>query len=743
MNKLFVLFLLLLSNFGFTQIFERYNVPFVKNGNVLDFPLTGGLNAPQISGVDLNHDGMTDLFINDRIGGVPLSFVFDPSADSKYRFEPGLTRYFPKTTNWALMLDFNKDNIPDLFTYSVASGIDGVTAYRGKWVSDTLHFDLVHSTGGPSNLIIPFSLANGTKTNLYVTPIDIPAFEDMDHDGDLDILSFDSGGGFINYYRNNSIEKGFKSDSLLFTISDQCWGKVFEGLSSTIAMSADPDQCSLGLLGGGMTSRHVGSTLLALDLDGDNDEDMLVGDVSYGKITGLFNNGNNQKAWVTSQDTAYPKYNVPVNYPEFPASYKADIGADGKLDLIFSPNSTGITEDRSVFQVYNPESAGFNQMQKSNSPFLVNEMLDLGSGTHPTFMDIDNDGDQDMIVGNFNYFTNITERNGRLYLFLNIGNTSQPSFELTDSDYLGFSVYSKENWGFAPSAGDLDGDGDVDLMVGSEDGTLYYAENIAGQGNEPIFASVVTKYKGIDVGQASTPFIFDVDEDGLNDLVIGERNGNVNYLPNIGTTNLPDFAADVDKSPNFNFFGKIDTRESGFASGNSSPIMLKIKGKLHLISGALNGNIHFYKDIENNFAGKFTLITKNLGNIKEGERVKPVLVKLYQGENYEMVVGNMRGGLGIFDTNLPSKTTGTDNLLETSIFKIYPNPAGNYIKIQDEENSYHALDLNIYDQIGRLIKSQNIVVNSEMIQIDDLASGMYFIELKSGIERKTFKILKQ
>ncbi len=739
--KLLIFFLFLVIVQAKSQTFERLNPDVVVDGKLLEYPFTGGMNAPQTSGVDLNNDGKKDLFINDRIGGVHMGFIYDENATTKYTFDAGSTKYFPTTLSWALMVDFNKDNIPDLFTYSLASGIDGITPYRGKWVSDTLHFDLVKSIGGPSPLIIPFTLTNGTKSNLYVTSIDIPAFEDMDNDGDLDILAFDSGGGFINYYKNNSKEQGFNSDSLHFTVEDQCWGKVFEGLSSKIAQSPDPNLCSLGLLGGKVTTRHVGSTLLALDLNNDSKKDMLVGDVSYGSITALFNNGTINKAWVTAQDTVYPNYTLPVLFPDFPAGYKADIYADGKEDLIFSPNSTGITEDREVFQVYNQVLTGFSQVEKSPSPFLFEEMIDLGSGSHPAFIDLDNDGDLDMLVGNFSYFTTLADRNPRLYLFLNNGSALQPSFELTDDDYLDFSSFASVNWGFAPTAGDLDGDGDQDLLVGSEDGSLYYAENIAGANQPVLFSSVISKFKGIDAGQASTPYIFDVNEDGLNDLLIGERNGNINFLPNIGNLGVPDFSSDIDKAPNNNFFGKVDTREMGSASGYSSPVMIKTQGKLHLLTGSLSGNIHFYKDIENNFSGKFTLISKTIGNTKEGERVRPVLAKLLPGDDYQMAIGNMRGGLGIFQTFIPTKTTATSEYHSSNV-KVFPNPADNFINIQDHQNSYHLTDVFVYDLMGRLLIQKSLVINAEKFSLETLTPGLYILKVGNDQDH-IFKIQKQ
>ena len=102
LNYCFFLILILPATL-FGQDFQRLNIPVVQNGQPLQFPFCGGFNAPQISSVDLNHDGKTDLFINDRIGSVPMAFIFDETVPGNYRFEPAYIKYFP--TNYQLGID--------------------------------------------------------------------------------------------------------------------------------------------------------------------------------------------------------------------------------------------------------------------------------------------------------------------------------------------------------------------------------------------------------------------------------------------------------------------------------------------------------------------------------------------------------------------------------------------------------------------------------------------------------------
>jgi hypothetical protein len=73
-----------------------------------------------------------------------------------------------------------------------------------------------------------------------------------------------------------------------------------------------------------------------------------------------------------------------------------------------------------------------------------------------------------------------------------------------------------------PAFGDLDGDGDLDLLLGRKDGRLSYFEN-TGTALLPAFDSPVTDPFGLaDVGDDAAPRLVDIDGDGDLDAFVGD-----------------------------------------------------------------------------------------------------------------------------------------------------------------------------------------------------------------------------
>ncbi|MBK7343602.1 MAG: hypothetical protein IPJ06_11260, partial [Saprospiraceae bacterium] len=192
-------------------------------------------------------------------------------------------------------------------------------------------------------------MQNGSKTQIYIAFDDIPAIDDLDNDGDIDILTFHPEEGMARYQRSVRVQKGWGADSLNFSLTENCWGKFYEsGLGEWVDLSTNQAECKNGLVEDDeptATLRHAGSTLLTLDMDGDGDKELLLGDISFSNVNKLTNGGNVNQAWMVSQDTFFPKTDIPAYMPIFPACFQADVNHDGIQDLLIAPNSDSGSQD--------------------------------------------------------------------------------------------------------------------------------------------------------------------------------------------------------------------------------------------------------------------------------------------------------------------------------------------------------------------------------------------------------------
>ena len=727
----------------YTQSWEAMQIPFEVNGEQLVNPLTGGLNNPQPSEVDLNFDGVNDLYVFDREGDVSMAFVSETSGGvSHYVYSHFYSNVFPALNNWVLLRDFDGDGIVDIFSYPLTPGVDGVIVFKGYNDGGHIAFERVNFYNGNFNIIY-YQQNSGSYTNLYVNRIDYPAIDDIDGDGDLDVLSFSSLGGLIYFYKNNSVESGFGRDSLHFSLHDNCWGGVYENSALECPELANAaGECAAGMPFE-TTYLHGGSTLLSLKLDNDGDKELILGDQSFTNLVALTNGGTSQQAWFNEMDCSFPTYDIPCNLINFPAAFYLDVNHDGQKDLLAAPNNKGNVEDQNCLWLW--ENTGSNaapvfEFQQEN--FLVEETIDHGTGSNPCFVDYNVDGLLDLLVGNLSDYIP-GEKNPRLYLYENVGTITAPSFRLIDDDYLGFSAFGANfESNLAPCFGDLDGDGDEDLLVGAASGDLYYAENIAGTGNVFEFDNIVYPYMDIDGSLLSTAQIIDLDRDGLLDIILGEANGNLNFLPNQGTATNPVFHPNINETPNNPFLGNVNTTLFG-ATGGSSPLFLDLGEDFVLFCGTQHRGLVRYDNIDGNLNGAFDWTTNfRLGEIFDGTHTHPAIADLNADGKLDFIIGNDRGGLRAFSSNLNllGEIMTATAVGAVNDISIYPNPAKDKVMIKCAATFCNGATLEIFNHMGIKIKTIENVKN-EIVDIRNLDAGIYYFVVTKKEKNVVNKII--
>jgi len=707
------------------------SIPVTEDSVVLKNPWAGGFNAPQFSEVDLNLDGIQDLFVFDRQSRTVKTFINGGTPNTvDYTHAPEYQDKFPLSEGFMVLVDYNCDNKADLITYESA----GFVVYRND--SDTeLKFTRV--TAPTINVDIGTGLIPA-----FMTPGDLAAFEDIDNDGDLDILAFGGGqigtGTMLVYYQNQSMDKHGHCDSLDFIINTECWGNFSES-SFTNALFLD-ETCKGVTSGKNENQLHPGSSLLALDLDGDDDKEILIGDISFGNIVALTNDGDLLAAHMASPDTLFPVSDIPVNIPIFPTAFFIDVNNNGAKDLLVAPSTFEGSENfQNVWWYDNLGTTSTPTFQRVTDRFLGNEMIELGADAQPQFFDVDSDGLLDILAGNEGYFQNGGTYLSSLAYYRNIGTATDPAFGLISRDYANFSNLGLAGLHF--TLGDLDNDGDPDIVLGDSEGDLHYLENESVGSGPAVFnvGSATVNFMGIDVGQYATPHLYDASGDGLLDLIVGERGGTLNYFENTGTLTSPTFS----DNPTNDFFGGIDAQDF-CCTGFSVPFvsdLLDTTQTPFLLVGQENGKVVIFSGLEGDLTANFTrvdAIEVTAGNLS------PAVADINQNGRGEVIIGELAGGMNVWKKELDTPVGVATVVTQNTSIKLYPNPARENFFLQSES----AMDATIvvYDLMGRelgeKIQKQLPAHQPVSISTTSLSPGIYLVRVASQDATTAFRLIR-
>jgi len=687
----------------------------------------GGLNSCQFSEIELNQDGIKDLFVFDRSSSKIATFINNGTPDSvDYVYAPEYRDKFPPLHDWVMLVDYNGDGKEDIFTY----GIGGISVYKNtsdpvSGLSFSLITKMINSQQGqgPTNYV-----------NLLVTSVDWPVIADIDGDGDMDILAFFGFGSFIEYHKNMSMELHGIPDSLDYVLQEYCWGKFAESATSnkltldTICpyKSDAVDDFSNG-------SKHTGSTMLAIDLNGDGVKDLLLGDIGFPWITKLINGGTVTDANMISQDTMFPLNSVRVNLLSMPAPCYLDVDNDGIKDLILSPFDGGqvVSEDLKSCWFY--KNTGTNSspvFEYRYDNFLQKDMIDVGSGAYPVLFDYDGDGLLDLFIGNFgvhdssyySYGNLISTYKSKIVLYKNTGTVANPEFQFVTNDFAG--IANRKLMGIIPTFGDINGDSIAEMIIGKSDGTLDLYNNTAGPGNPVNMILTQTNYMDINVGKYAAPQLVDIDGDSLLDLVIGEKNGNLTFYKNTGTKTNPVFTHITDS------LGGIDVVRHTLSNyGYSVPCFFKdTTGHFKLFVGCEMGYIYYYKNIDSNLAGHFMLVDSMYLYINEGSRSGIAVANLNNDSYPDMIIGNYSGGVSYFKGKHPD-LVGIHEFSSNDFVnaELYPNPSDNKVFIKFLNTiSNENIDIKIYNTMGACVLSFRESSKSVCsIGVSNLTNGLY------------------
>jgi hypothetical protein len=421
---------------------------------------------------------------------------------------------------------------------------------------------------------------NGFFDGLVVGSIPVPTFADLDADSDLDLLVGLSENGSLLFYPNT----GTPDSAIYLESNAQTWydvglyaypwfsdldndgdydllvGKDIHGFSyfKNIGDSSAWQWQDQSTLFSGLGSNTYWNSPCLVDLNNDGKKDLVYGTAS-GPLTYYRNTGSaSSPAWTLTTSL----FGGVLDVGGASSPCMIDFDYDGDLDMlsgvqlgspkyyrnIGTPFGPAWQPDHSYFNsishsIYMAVTAGDvngdslpdvvagdlnGQLffhQNTGTGFIYDSLvfvgIDLGYTAAPRLIDLDNDTDLDIVAGN---------ENGNLFYFENSGTPDSAHWQEVPGYFGTIDVGSN----CVPTFGDIDGDGDLDMITGDLFREVQYFRNDNGTWVED--PSVMS---GITAGQNAAPALADLDNDGDLDLTIGNYDGTFNYYENLNITFLP------------------------------------------------------------------------------------------------------------------------------------------------------------------------------------------------------------
>ena len=368
------------------------------------------------------------------------------------------------------------------------------------------------------------------------------------------------------------------------------------------------------------------------------------------------------------------------------------------------------------------------------NPFGFEPLRYVGNDHFTSFSDLDNDGDQDLLVSDFD---------GVFHYYENIGDSLIPFFAQSKPNPFNISVIDYPNCAcntLFHNFVDIDNDGDQDLIALSWWASIYfYAENIGDKSN-PNFKAFEKDLEWMPANFKKESFVgidfVDIDNDGDLDFFSCEEEI-FSFRENKGTASKPNFsgtlitnAFGVSISGRYLFPSLTDIDNDGdfdlFIGGNDSDL----------------NDFQFYENIGTKASPNFTKSSQNPFDLTNSNIKTPALkfVDLDGDGDEDIFTGGVLDDSNDFQyyenkqiTNSNKRPSKNDNQI-----KVFPNPVTKTLFIETSK-AIEIESLELVNTLGELVLTLNF--NAKSIDVSDVNPGQYFLRTKNGIIINTVPVI--
>ncbi len=468
-------------------------------GTPYDFPFLGGFNVPRPQLVDLDADGDLDLVVQERND----ELLFFERREGGYAYAPDLGPAVP-VGEWYRFVDVDGDGDPDLLAESPFSY---VRMYRNEGADGFRIFaDTLHDERGGA---------------IFSDRQNIPNAADIDCDGRLDLLVGRLEGTITRYEATGRIGA---TVAPFRHVEDR-----FQGIEIVAEFGNPLFQAPADTAPTTGPSLHGANTMALADADGDGDVDLFWGDFFEPGLLLIENTGTCERPDLTGTPVPFPPED-PVATSGYNAPTFGDADGDGDPDLVMGVLGGAYDANRTA-----ADNLYFLEQLDGRFELRTTRLIgqvDIGSESIPALVDWEGDGDLDLLLANKIDPTDVGT--SRIYLFENETGAGGPSYAARGPIAVEGAYHN------APAFGDLDGDGDLDIVLGTWRPDVEILWN-RGTRAEPRYEAEAEPLLTLTRGANATPTLGDLDGDGDLDLVVGEASGTLNCYRNDGTPTEPDF----------------------------------------------------------------------------------------------------------------------------------------------------------------------------------------------------------